>query len=166
MVPLATASIAGYNCATLHEAQGENAMLVWTKTYRAFLLVCIVATFGIVRTEAQTMSNPVHDLALKSGESTELGDLYWVNSSCKSLLKGTPDVEILDGPSGVTATIKPATILPRISGCAKAVPGGKLVITAKDIEDQGTALLVLRVNYKTQSGDRQRSVTVRLALIP
>ena len=65
-------------------------MLIWTKTYRAFLLVCIVATFGIARTEAQTMSNPVHDLALKSGESTELGDLYWVNSSCKSLLNHFP----------------------------------------------------------------------------
>src|SRR5258708_17730063 len=99
-------------------------MLVWTKTYRTFLLACIVATLGIARTEAQTISNPVHDLALKSGESTELTDLYWVNSSCKSMLKGTPEVEILDGPPGVTATIKPTSVLPRISGCAKAVQGG------------------------------------------
>src|SRR4051794_1354589 len=121
--------------------RGENAMLIWTKTYRAFLLVCIVAASGIGRTEAQTMSKPVHDLALKSGESTELSDVYWVNSSCKSMLKSTPEVEILDGPSSVTATIKPASILPRITGCAKAVQGGKLVITAKDVEDQGTALL-------------------------
>ena len=84
-------------------------MLIWTRTYRAFLLVCIVATLGIARAEAQTMSNPVVDLALKNGESTELSDLYWVNSSCKSMLKGTPEVEVLDGPSGVTATIKPAS---------------------------------------------------------
>ena len=96
-------------------------MLIWTHIYRAFLLACIVATFGIARTEAQTMSNPVLDLALKSGESTELTDLYWVNSSCKSMLKGTPEVEILDGPSSVTASIKSASVLPRVTGCAKAV---------------------------------------------
>ncbi len=141
-------------------------MFICTKPYKAFLLVCIVAALGIAKTEAQTMSKPVHDLALKSGESTELGDVYWVSSSCKSLLKSTPEVEVLDGPSSVTATIKPASILPRITGCAKAVQGGKLVISAKEVEDYGTALLLLRVNYRTQSGDRQRSVTVRLALVP
>jgi hypothetical protein len=144
---------------------GESFMLVWIMTCRAFLCVCIFATMGIA-TQAQTISNPVSDLALKSGESTELSDVYWINSSCKSILKGTPEVEILDGPSSVTATIKPASIVPRVWGCAKAVQGGKLVITAKEIEDQGSAMLLLRVNYKTQSGERQRSITVRLALIP
>lgn len=48
--------------------------------------------------QAQTVRN-VPSIALKNGESTELGDLYWV-VNCKSLLKSAPEAEILDGPRG------------------------------------------------------------------
>jgi hypothetical protein len=46
-------------------------------------------------------------LALKNGESVEVGPVYFVQN-CKSILKSTPEVEILDGPAGVEATIKEA----------------------------------------------------------
>src|SRR5438105_4927521 len=55
---------------------------------------------------------------------------------------------------------------PRSVGCAKPVPGGKLIITAKEIEDYGRARLVLRIKLKTSLGDRQYSRDVNLSLIP
>src|SRR5262245_39294993 len=58
--------------------------------------------------QAQTIQFTVKDVALKSGESAELGDVFYISASCKSLLKATPEVEILDGPPGVTAAINPA----------------------------------------------------------
>jgi hypothetical protein len=51
-------------------------------------------------------------------------------------------------------------------GCAKAVPGGKLVITAKDIQEHSYTRMVLRINYKTLSGDRQRSENINISLFP
>lgn len=128
--------------------------------------LCAMCALGGIPATAQTISKPVVDLALKSGESTELSDLWWVGANCKSLLTKTPEVEILDGPPSVTAVVKPASVVPRGLNCTNAIQGGKLVITAGDVQDPGTATLLLRVNFKTKSGDRQRSVTVRLALVP
>ena len=116
--------------------------------------------------QAQTIQFTVRDIALKSGESAEMGDVFYINTSCKSLLKGTPEVEILDGPPGVTATINPAKVVPRGLGCANPVSGGKLVITAKDIEEPSYTRMVLRISYKTSVGDRQRSENINISLFP
>jgi hypothetical protein len=116
--------------------------------------------------QAQTIQFTVHDIALKSGESSELGDVYFISSNCKSMLKGTPEVEIMDGPPGVTVAINAAKVVPRYYGCVNPVAGGKLTITAKDIQEQSYTRMVLRVNYKTLSGDRQQSRSVNVALFP
>ena len=116
--------------------------------------------------QAQTIQFTVSEVALKSGESAELADVFYVSASCKSLLKATPEVEILDGPPGVTAAINPAKVVPRGFGCAKPVSGGKLVITAKDIQEPSYTRMVLRINYKTLSGDRQRSENINISLFP
>lgn len=104
-------------------------------------------------------------IALKSGESTEVGDVYYI-SNCRSLLKGTPEVEVLDGPPGVSASIKEAMVLPRWQSCANRVQGGTLVISAKDIEDPSYTRLTIRILYKTKDGDRKRSHVFNLSLIP
>lgn len=116
--------------------------------------------------QAQTIQYTVRDIALKSGESTEVGDVYFITTNCKSMLKDTPEVEILDGPPGVTAAINAAKVVPRGYSCANPVSGGKLVITAKDIQDYSYSRMVLRINYKTLSGDRQRGVNINIALFP
>src|SRR5262249_18311319 len=88
-------------------------------------------------------------VALKNGDSTELGDVYFINLNCKSVLTSTPEVEILDGPPGVTAVINAAKVVPRGYSCAKPVSGGKLVIAAKDVQNYSYTRMVLRVRYKT-----------------
>lgn len=121
---------------------------------------------GADAAQAQTIQFTVHDIALKSGESSELGDVWFINANCKSLLKATPEVEILDGPPGVTVAITPAKVVPRHYSCANPVAGGKLMITAKDIQEHSYTRMVLRVNYKTLNGDRQRSKSLNVALFP
>jgi len=132
----------------------------------AFIISAFLMSFLAGAAAAQTIQFTVSDLALKNGESSEVGDVYWISAQCKSLLKGTPEVEILDGPPGVTATINAAKVVPRTYGCASAVSGGKLVISAKDVQEYSYSRMVLRINYKTLSGDRQRSENINLTVYP
>ena len=104
-------------------------------------------------------------IALKSGESTELGLVYYI-SNCRSIMMGNPEVEILEGPSELTLSFKPGMVLPRAQNCAKPVQGGTLTVTAKDISEPKQATLTYRVKYKTKEGDRQRSGTYRVSLFP
>jgi len=63
-------------------------------------------------------------LALKSGESVNITELYWV-TNCRSLLTGIPEVTILEGPPGVTASVTDAMVLPRFQQCSAPVKGRK-----------------------------------------
>lgn len=129
-------------------------------------LFCFVCVLANADAKAQTIYFPVYNLALKSGESAELADVYYISTDCKSLLKATPEVEILDGPPGVTAAIKEEKIVPRTFGCTKPVPGGKLMVTASEVEEYGRARMVLRIKMKTSQGERQYSKDVNISLIP
>jgi len=87
-------------------------------------------------------------------------------SNCKSLLKGIPQAEILDGPKEVSLEVKEAMVLPRTQNCATRVPGGKLVIKAKDIEEPSYTRLTIRITLKGRDGDRQISQVLNLSLLP
>jgi hypothetical protein len=115
---------------------------------------------------AQTIQAAVSDIALKNGESTEFADIWWISHDCKSLLIGTPEVEIMEGPPGVSVAIKPAKVVPRAFSCANAIPGGKMIITANAIEEHSRSTMVLRITFKTRNGVRQRSHHIRVALFP
>ena len=119
---------------------------------------------GSATTHAQTIIGSA-TIALKSGESTEIGAVYWV-SNCRSLLTGTPVAEVLDGPPGVSIAVRQETVLPRLQKCANRVPGGIIVITAKDIEDPSYTPLTIRVTYQTRDGVRKFSHVYNLRLFP
>lgn len=104
-------------------------------------------------------------IALRSGESTELTTLYYVEN-CKSMLKSTPEAEIIDAPPAVTVSVREDMVLPRAQGCAKPVKGGTLVISAKDIEDLSYTPVTVRITFKTRDGDRKFSYVINLSLIP
>jgi hypothetical protein len=126
----------------------------------------LVVALGGSAVQAQTIQFTVKEIALKSGESTEFGDVYFIGTNCKSLLKDTPAVEILDGPPGVTAVVNAAKVVPHAYGCANPIVGGKLVISAKDVQDYSYTRMVLRITYKTLDGERQRSQDINIALFP
>ena len=131
-----------------------------------FVLVLMLPIVFGGAVQAQTIQFSVTNIGLKSGESTELSDVYFINTNCKSLLTATPEVEILDGPPGVTATINPAKVVPHGYSCAKPIAGGKLVLSAKDIQDYSYTRMVLRISYKTVMGDRQRTENINVSLFP
>jgi hypothetical protein len=115
--------------------------------------------------QAQSWQMNTQSFALKSGESVEVGDIYWV-INCRSQLTSPPEVTIMDGPPGVTASVTEAMVLPRFQQCAKPVKGAKLRLIADKIEDQSYSMMTLRIKYKTKDGERERSTTFSLALFP
>jgi hypothetical protein len=104
-------------------------------------------------------------IALKSGESTELGPVYWI-INCRSIMIGLPEVEILEGPPEISLSIKEGMVLPRRQGCSKTVSGGTIVATAGTVEKSTTGKLLYRVKYKTKDGDRQVAVAYYVDLFP
>jgi hypothetical protein len=104
------------------------------------------------------------EIALKSGESAEISDLSWT-VNCKTFLKGLPEVEILDGPPGVIATVTEKMVLPRLRNCAKRVPGGLLTIKAGEITEDSATTMRVRVKYNTLEGRRQSLWTFHVVLI-
>jgi hypothetical protein len=135
-----------------------------TKAILAIVHLGIAGILGSAGAQAQTVNG---SLALKSGESIEVTSLGWV-ANCRSILKSVPEVEILDGPPGVTAFVKEAKIIPRVIGqnCANPVQGGILMITAKDIEDVSDTRITMRVTFRTRDGDQKRSYVYNLSLFP
>jgi hypothetical protein len=104
-------------------------------------------------------------IAVKSGESVELGLVYWI-TNCRSIMVGLPEIEVLEGPPELTLSIKEGPVLPRRQNCANRVPGGTIVLTAKDIKEPGVAKLTYRLKYKTKDGDRSRGHVYAVSLFP
>jgi hypothetical protein len=141
-------------------------MRLLLKPIVALASLLIAGCLGGASAGAQTIHIPVVDIALKSGETTELGNVWMITMECRSILTATPEVEVMEGPPGVTVEIKQAMVVPRAYSCANPVAGGKLMISAANIEEYSYSRMVFRVTYKTRSGDRQRSQHVNVALFP
>jgi hypothetical protein len=123
--------------------------------------LCYVLLLGGEGVYAQTPPR----IALKSGESAELHLVYFVRN-CTSIVVGTPEVEVLEGPAELTLAIKPGMVLPRVQNCAKPVQGGTLIVTAKDVAERKQATLTYRIRYKTKEGDRQQGGVYNVSLFP
>lgn len=105
-------------------------------------------------------------IALKSGETVELGTLFWV-SNCRSLLNGPPVAEVMEGPPDVTVSVRAQDVIPHKFNCAKAVPGGVLLVTApKEVKARTQGMLTIRVKYATKDGERQNSRQLNVTLFP
>src|ERR1700736_5323368 len=93
-------------------SEGKS-MRTSAKSLLTILHVGIAGTLGIAGAQAQNLTIRGSDtMSLKSGEHQEVQEIYYV-TNCVSLLKSTPQVEIVQGPPGVTAEIKEAMVLPR-----------------------------------------------------
>jgi hypothetical protein len=130
------------------------------------ILVALIhfAVAGVFAGSAGAQGAPQR-LALKSGETVDLGPVYWV-VNCRSVMVGLPEIEILEGPPGVALNVKEAQVLPRRQGCAAKVPGGTLALTASGISEPAEGKLVYRLKYKTKDGERQGSGTYTVSLFP
>jgi hypothetical protein len=137
-----------------------------TKLLFTVLFVGIAVVLGNAATQAQNMFiRGAQSMALKSGESEEVSEIYFVEN-CLSILNGPPQVEVVDGPPGVTASFKEEMVLPRQQKCPAKVKGGKLFVSAGNIEDPSFSQLLVRVTYDTREGIRKQTLTINLSLVP
>ena len=131
----------------------------------AAVLLCLACLVGSAA-QAQTINVSVEDIALRNGETIEFGDVYLIGANCSSLLTSEPEVEVMDGPPGVAVAIKRAMVVPYAHSCGQSVLGGKMFITAHDIDEYSYSRMVLRITYKTRSGNLQRSQHINVTLFP
>jgi hypothetical protein len=132
-----------------------------------FVLVAAAIAFGPACWNTPAIAAEPTIVALKSGETADLNKLFFVRN-CRSLLKGKMTVEVLDGPPGLTASIREQQIAPRKGGkCTNAVDGGVLVLAAaKDIKAKVEAKAIIRVKYPTTEGDKQKALEFKVILLP
>jgi hypothetical protein len=133
--------------------------------FTAIIAASVLVGAGLGSRGAADAQEALRRIAVKNGESIDLGTVYYVNN-CRSIMVGLPDIEVLEGPTSVAISIREEPVLPRRQGCAAKVPGGTLVLTAKDVSEPAEAKLTYRVNYKTKDGPRQTSHTFMVALFP
>ncbi len=141
--------------------------LKWIVRASIVVFSSIVAAYSISVNSVQAQSWQLrnYSLVLKSGESVEFADLYRV-TNCASILLSTPEVTVMDGPPGVTASAVEAMVTPRFQGCPKPVKGAKLRLSAGKIEDYSQSVMTIRVRFKTKDGDREESASINLTLFP
>jgi hypothetical protein len=128
----------------------------------SIVAACSIST-NSVQAQSWQLLNP--SFALKSGESVEVGNFYYI-LNCTSLILSTPELTILDGPPGVTASLTEAMVPARFQGCPKPVKGAKLRLSADKIEDYSQSVMTLRIKFQTKDGERQMSKSLNLTLFP
>lgn len=105
------------------------------------------------------------DVSLKTGESVDLGSVYW-QRNCLSTLKRIAGVDVLDGPRGIELTVREESVMARKQNCPNKLPGGVVVLTAKEIPTKFSGTIKYRVRYETEDGDKQSSHSKEIALFP
>jgi len=128
----------------------------------SFVIACVGLVVSAVVWGAQAQHAP-RRIALKSGESTELRNFYAVQN-CRSILIGTPVLDVLEGPKELSVTFKQGAKLP--IKCTKPVPGGSVIAAAKEIKTPKEAKLTIRLKFKTKIGERQTSNSYIVSLFP
>jgi len=134
-------------------------------TLFAFALFVTALCFGSEPLHAQSWQTKGVSVALKSGETTEVQDLYWV-INCQSQLLEKPEATIMEGPPGVSLSVAEAMVLPRFQQCPKAIKGAKLFMTAQKIEEQSSSVMTVRLKYKTKDGPREQALNFTISLFP
>lgn len=131
----------------------------------ALLGLALLAYVPILGVPSAFAQRNIPRIALKSGESAELRNYFFI-VNCQSIMIGQPTLDVLEGIEEVTVALKDEMILPRGRNCAKPVPGGTVVVTAKHIDEQKEGKLTIRLKFNTKQGERQDSSAYLISLFP
>ena len=149
-----------HNATTVDQRGSASQMRPLIRLRAILYLVSILS--GVTTALAQQR---VPRIAFKSGESIQLMNVFDI-VNCRSVAITAPEVEVLEGPPELTVTIKEQPIVPRAYNCANPVPGGKLVVTAGEIDRPKEAKLTFRVKSKARNGDHQWAYVYDVSLFP
>jgi hypothetical protein len=121
-----------------------------------FLAACIAWVFPV----------SAQDFSIKSGESIDLLSVYWVRN-CQSLLKSVLGVDVLEGPPGITLSLREESVKTSArQNCLNNVPGAIVVATAKQGLARSVETLKYRVRYDTEEGQKQSNHSSRVFVYP
>lgn len=123
-------------------------------------VLSLLAGFGGQAEAQQTYS-------LKNGESVELHSVFWINNSCQSRLLKLLGIDMLDGPPGLTLSLREGSVAPSARyNCSNKVPGAMVVLTANGVTAKYQGTISYRVRYSTQDGNTQSSHTAKVQVFP
>jgi len=131
-------------------------------------LPCTILCGAIIVFAGSIVARAQEDLqriSLKSGESATLRNYSFV-TGCVSVMVGQPTLDVLEGPEELSFTLKEGPVIRRANGCSAPVPGGEVVVTAKEITQAKEARLTIRLNYMTKNGPRQSANVYLVSLFP
>lgn len=110
-------------------------------------------------------SAKAEEVSLRTGESADVAPAYWVEK-CQSILKSFAGVDVLDGPPGISLSIRESEVNPRRQNCPGKVSGGMVVVTANEVQSKISTTLKYRVRYNTEDGPKQSTHSIQLSLLP
>ena len=131
----------------------------------AFLAVLGLGAAAFAGSSTAGAQEALPRISLKSGETMDLRSVYFFRN-CRSILKETPTIEVLEGPEELTLTIKPEMVIPRDKNCSSPVEGGTVVVKVGEVKAAKEAKLTYRVKYKTLEGERQNARVYLVSLFP
>src|SRR5258708_16917589 len=117
---------------------GRKPMGIWPNTFLEILGVGIATFLGTAAGDAQEEEVP--RISLKSGETIELRNVSFIRN-CRSILKETPVIEVLEGPEELTLTIKPAMVVRRSDNCSNPVAGRSEQLSLRRTTDRKSTRL-------------------------
>jgi hypothetical protein len=131
-------------------------------------LALSIACFGITILAGTDMTHAqsgAKRIVLGSGESIELRQYVFI-VNCRSILIGTPLLDVIEGPTEVAVTLKEGIVFSRRQKCPKPVPTATVVATAKDVGEPRKAKLTIRLRFNTKDGEKQGSNSYIVSLLP
>jgi len=111
----------------------------------------------------------VTEISIKSNESADLGPVYWLERvHCGSQLIDFAGVDLLEGPPGITLSIRKQDVIAVNNGpCTGAkLPGGVVIATVKEVPEKASVVIKYRVRYNTSYGVQQSNHTRQINLYP
>lgn len=127
--------------------------------------IITAAALACFSVAAAAQTAPVTPIAIKGGETVDIGPIYWVNSqTCQSLSTTKSDVEILEGPPGITIDVKEDMVIPVAYGCKNKIKGGHIMLTVPEGVETSAARLIIRLTHHAKDGDHKRGMVYNLLI--
>jgi len=114
---------------------------------------------------AQAQQNQTQRIAAKSGETIELFNVL-AQVNCRSILLGTPEVEVLEGPPEMTLTVKEQMVFAPRTDCPNKFKGGTVMAAIGKVDHPIEGKLTFRVKFKTKAVNNQQAYTYNYSLFP
>src|SRR5262249_15755813 len=128
--------------------------------------IALFAFAGVGR--AQDSSTAVTLFSIKNGETLLLRNITTVTPNCEPLFESFDSIDVIEGPPELSVKGEPDKVKTYSTSrlCPDAVPGVKVMVTAKGVNERREATLIFRVSYQTRTGPWQETLRFPMLMFP